>query len=441
MPGFPIERIHHQIENELSIFCSQLNKLEVETYPTKRCLDIINHLREKVEDYRSKKRSIMDQVDDNPDEAARKLISHIHNPLVQQDVKFLDWLRGAQTQNVPWSVIPCIEHLSRKIIPEHKLLTYCAYYYNYAISWSLSERLAPYPYTVLSLPRLHRTNLLWHTLVGHEIFHPCCAEFINKHNQNALSKITQQLRESDELFRGLEEERIERISGPIHLAWRRATEELLCDMACVELFGPAGILTMRAFAACSSLDDMPSPTNNFYPPWRYRFEVVWENSIDIQKLDSIYSNCSNSEIMECFKQDMESFGKLVSSQEGAALVDRHPQAKIAYKQVKNLLPAASKFVKESLPGTLCRWHSQRVLNQIPKLLERLEKGIPPNEIILEVDETTQKQKYETQSAELPAILIAGWIYETYWQKKYTANGEIMPYETMSRLLLKACEDI
>ena len=81
------------------------------------------------------------------------------------------------------------------------------------------------------------------------------------------------------------------------------------------------------------------------------------------------------------------------------------------------------------------------MNQIPKLLERLEKGIPPNERILEIDETAEKQKYESESAELPAILIAGWIYETYWQNKYTPNGEIMPYDTMSRLLLKACDDI
>ncbi|GAH03875.1 unnamed protein product, partial [marine sediment metagenome] len=63
------------------------------------------------------------------------------------------------------------------------------------------------------------------------------------------------------------------------------------------------------------------------------------------------------------------------------------------------------------------------------------------EIILQVDEIGEKPKYETESAELPAILIAGWIYETYWQKKYTPDGKIMPYETMCRLLLKACEDI
>ncbi|GAG86629.1 unnamed protein product [marine sediment metagenome] len=136
MPAFQIERIHHQIETELSIFRNQLNKLEVPNYPTGRGGEIIEHLSEKVEDYRDKINLILEQSDDNSDEATRKLITQIHNPLVQQDIKFLDWLRGAQTQNVPWSFIPSIERLAQAIIPEHKLLTYCAHYYNYGISWS-----------------------------------------------------------------------------------------------------------------------------------------------------------------------------------------------------------------------------------------------------------------------------------------------------------------
>lgn len=353
----------------------------------------------------------------------------------------MDWLRGAQTQNVPWSFIPCIERLAHAIIPEHKLLTYCAHYYNYGISWSQSERLAPYQYTVLSLPRLHRTNVLWHTLIGHELFHPRCAEFINKHNQNVLSEIASQLRSSDELFKDLDEEGLDQFTKSIHIAWRRAMEELLCDMACAELFGPAAILSTMAFAACSPIEEMPSPENNFYPPRMFRFEVVWKNSIDLKKLSTIYTKCQKSESTNYFKQEMENFAKLVSLSKGAVLLKQHPLAKIAYEQVQNLLPEANKFVKTILPGTVCRWHSDKVLNQIPTLLERLEKGIPPNERILDIVETAGKQKYESESAELPAILIAGWIYETYWQNKYTANGEIMPYDTMSRLLLKACDDI
>jgi len=138
---------------------------------------------------------------------------------------------------------------------------------------------------------------------------------------------------------------------------------------------------------------------------------------------------------------MKSFTNLVSKSEGAALLKEHPLAKIAYGEVNRFLYRANVFVKRTLPDTIERWHSPKVLNQIPKLLERLEKGIPPNELVVRINKSAGKEKYETQSAELSAILIAGWIYEAYWQKKYDQDGEIMPYETMSRLLLKACEDI
>jgi len=440
VPNFKVERIYHQIETELSIFCNQLKKLEVSNYPIKRCQEIIKKLIGKVETYKCKIKLILDQKDDNPDEAVRKLITQIHNPLVRQDVKFLDWLRGAQTLNVPWSFIPCIEHLAQAIIPKHKLLTYCANDYNYGLTWSQSESLAPYPYTVLSLPRLHRTNVLWHTIIGHELFHPCCVDFIKKHNEKALRRIYTQC---EKILRPkeLEEEHLDQITKTTHTAWCRAMVELLCDMACAELFGPAAILATRAFAACSPIEEMPSPDNNFYPPRLFRFEVVWKNSIDLQKLAAIYTKCKKSEVINCFKQEMESFAELVSSSEGAALLEKHPLAKIAYGEVNRFLYRANVFVKRTLPDTIERWHSPKVLDQIPKLLERLEKGIPPNELVVRINKSAGKEKYETQSAELSAILIAGWIYETYWQKKYDQDAEIMPYETMSRLLLKACEDI
>ena len=43
--------------------------------------------------------------------------------------------------------------------------------YIYSMCWSLSKDLAPYQYYVLALPRPHRINILWHCLIGHELFH------------------------------------------------------------------------------------------------------------------------------------------------------------------------------------------------------------------------------------------------------------------------------
>jgi hypothetical protein len=160
--------------------------------------------------------------------------------------------------------------------------------------------------------------------------------------------ISEQLRESDELFKTIQEERLDEMAKLIHSAWRRAMEELLCDMACVELFGPAAILAMRAFAACSPANEMPSPDTNFYPPYQYRFEKAWAYLSSEDKLPFLYEKCGNNEMTSCFQAEMQSFADVASKGEGSKLVEKHPLAKIAYRYVKRLLPKAECFVRDKV---------------------------------------------------------------------------------------------
>jgi len=447
-----LQRIYHQLEEELSAFENHINKLEVLNYPLKSCRILIKELLEKTKKYKEVMRRIMeDSSEGGLEEAKRKLIAKVHNPLIQEDVKFLDWLRDAETGSVPWSFIPCIEKLAEEILPNRKVLVYCKNSFNYGVSWSQSEKLAPYPYYVFALPKLHRINVLWHALIGHELFHPRCSEFINKHNQEVLSNITKQvvslleksrLEESSEtLFSEAErKDRIDTIGGIIHLAWRRAMEELLCDMACVEIFGPAAVLAMKAFSACSPSNEMPEPKNNFYPSWQYRFEVVYKHFEIAEMVQVLLEKFKNKEIIKPFEEEMKGISNLVERGEGAALIKEHPYAKIAYEQIEILLSNAIKFVRGTIPNTVCRWHDKKVLDQIPVLVERLKGGIPPNEVVGEVS-GHDPEKYNTDPAELAGILISGWIYEEYWQTEEVDDGKFMKYSTMARLILKACEDI
>ena len=88
------------------------------------------------------------------------------------------------------------------------------------------------------------------------------------------------------------------------------------------------------------------------------------------------------------------------------------------------------------------WRDEKVLKQIPYLVRRLQNRIPPNEIPnLSYDAKKRIGKYSPEAAELPAILIAGWIYQVHRERSYTKrNTKLLPFETLSRLLLKACED-
>lgn len=458
MANIKLQRIYNQIRNELLTFRNELNKLSVPNYPTLTCHEVIKSLEDKLELYEDYLCKIMgDAEEDDPniiEEAKNKLITKIHIPLIKQDVNFLAWLSKAQTRKVPWSFIRCIETLAEDIMPGSKLLVYCDNHYNYGIRWSDSEKLAPYPYYVLSLPSLHRTDILWHTLIGHELFHPRCSEFINSHNKAVLicikelvakdykKFIPKELSDEDSESLFIESERNRRIisiSNNIHQAWRRGLEELLSDMACVEIFGPSAILAMNSFSACSKNDEIPSPSNNFYPPWNYRFEIAWKFFIDSTKLNNIYSAIGDKNIHGPFKEEMESVGELVKQSTGRRLVGSHSCADIAYKEIEKLIEVAAVFVKESLKDTT-KWYNDNVIEQVPSLFFRLSNGIPPNEVICEIDENTNT--YKTIPAKIPAIFLAGWIYECCWQQNHNNEQEaISKYMTISRLLLKACEDV
>ncbi len=457
MKNADLQRLYHQTKNELLAFRNELKKLSVSNYPTELGQGIIKELQEKTDKYDELLSKRINEVEENEkdqkivDQCKKKINSEIHVPLVSQSIKFLNWLYKAQTKRVPWSFVNCVEKLGKQVIPDKQILICCDDFYNYGICWAKDAKIAPYPYYIISLPLLHRTNILWHSLIGHELFHPRCSEFIDKHNKTVLISITKEISSNtdkyitpnkpEDLFAESEKkQRIDNLAGIIHFAWKRGLEEILCDMACVEMFGPAALLAMRAFSAYSPENSIPEPENNFYPSWQYRLEIVWENFIDEQKIEELITNIKDKEISKSFKSEIDKIKVIANKKEGDKLVKNHKHAKLAYTKIDNILKAAVKFVKDTMSPYSDKWYKTEVLGQVPGLIKRLENGIPPNEVIEEI--SSDEGKYSSKPANLTALFIAGWVYECYWQeKKCNQDDDIMTYQTMSRLLLKACEDI
>ena len=93
-----LARIVNQIKAELNNYDNEINKLLASTYPTTTCTKLLGELRERINKYRGRLQSIIDDYDpDNSRETREKLITKIHNPLISQEIKFLDWIRNAQT--------------------------------------------------------------------------------------------------------------------------------------------------------------------------------------------------------------------------------------------------------------------------------------------------------------------------------------------------------
>jgi len=161
-------------------------------------------------------------------------------------------------------------------------------------------------------------------------------------------------------------------------------------------------------------------------------------------LNNLWAKLSEGDaetIGQFFKNEVSAFGATLSSGKGYKLLEQSDY-KISYKEVENLISYAHSFIKSKLPDSISKWHETKVVDQIPDLLDRLRVGIPPNEIVrISPNPRGKKNKwtYACEPAELPAILIAGWIYQIY-REHNRENKDILSYETLSRLLLKSCED-
>jgi hypothetical protein len=440
-------RLSHQAENEYLAFYNELQKLEVLEYPTEACGVLIENLKTQA----TKNLDTITQIRNDLVQGASSTNAKLYRDSILTErrklfevlTNFLEWINSAQTQKVPWSFIPSVERLSEKIISDYTPVLYCKNLYNYGIHWYRELAGSLDKYRFVSLPRLHRTNILMHTLIGHELFHPCCEEFTDEHENEVAQGILAEVEKafpdvnSEDLFG---KSRLDEINEYLMDMWRRALHELLCDMFCAELFGPAALLAMRAYAYFSEWKIRPGRENNFYPPWQYRFEVVWQHVIKSELGELCTNDIEENEIIQPFKDEVEAFGENLESNEGLTFVYSDSLNKIAYSEVDKLLSDACSYVKSKLPESVSKWTDGKVLKQIPELVTRLGNGIPPNEIPnISFDEDKNEGSYSPEPAELSAILIAGWMYQIY-REKNEADKDLLSYDTLSRLLLKACED-
>lgn len=446
------------VENEYLSFLKEVKKLLVLEFPTNACVDFLLNLKTEGEKNLKKIKRIRKEVLNltslsNNGELEIDEIKAVRVRLIQSLTPYLDWINGAQTRKVPWSFIPTVERLATGIIPKIKPILYTENQYNYRIVWWVNPTRKLQHYCFVSLPSLHRTNVLMHNLIGHELFHPRCKQFTTSLEKSVATEIAEKCKQA---FPSLDpqtksgQNELARNNRIIMFAWERALHEILCDMFCGELFGPASLLGMRAYASFSDWMAQPRSENKFNPPWQYRFEVVWQKAINKDSLDNLWDEISKHQdinsISESFRTEFDRFinEKALGSKTGFDFVVNLPDPLlgIAYSKVNDVIEDAHHYVISHINKMSAMWRDEKVLKQIPHLVRRLQNGIPPNEIPnFSFDEKKKMGKYSPEAAELPAILIAGWMYQVHREQSYAKrNTKLLPFETLCRLLLKACED-
>lgn len=334
------------------------------------------------------------------------------------------------------------------------LLTTCTHTLNYGIRWYPTPKSPVQRFSVLELPVVHKNNAFLHLLIGHELFHPLLQKFFVGQTPIAVARLKNAITDAHHLQDG---NRLDELVESVRYIWQRALEELMCDMGCASLFGPAAVFASVAFQMGSNFDESPSPEGAFYPPPRYRIRevlrYVFDESVAAQTEQS-YAGPETTVVtpiqklvLLLQKEDFSWAANILTEHHDAILrearknddlipIGENPLLKVAYEEVQRVLPNAWDYVRQIALSAEAMWYS--AIDETPLLLRNLELLVPPGEIC---STTTPGQ---TKSPSLSSIATATWLYQL---KRESANSDesleqaMKSYYRCCRLMLKGFEDV
>jgi hypothetical protein len=151
--------------------------------------------------------------------------------------------------------------MAAALMPGRQLLTTCASDFNFSITWRIDRTSVAGlgVFDILELPAVHKTNAFLHVLVGHELFHPLLEDFFAVEQPTVYANLRAPCAafiKSQQAHGALfDAKRLDEMVEVGVRIWRRAVEELMCDMGCAVLFGPAAILAMSSWLLSGNLDE------------------------------------------------------------------------------------------------------------------------------------------------------------------------------------------
>jgi hypothetical protein len=388
--------------------------------------------------------------------------------VTHQLASHLRFVERAATQHTPWSLILPLEKIAERIHPGCRFIIRPQWNYNFTILEVISyyQQLATVfcrhttfrnvlddagiglvnSFYVIGFPLLDQLSILKHVLLGHEIGHPIEKEYFETHpdEENVLeleAEVEKALKKPDpgeELF-WLHKKA--KLLGNAQTICHRAIAELICDMVCLSLFGPAALFAFFEFPQTSDLDTIAhGPAKDHYPPWRYRLRALAELTSEAWFGRFLDAGGFEARVTRCLLAYIARIRNVAAIESDRDEIRKDPARRIAYTYVDRTLPQASKFVSERL--------SQRGFsmdNLIGKtnsrLLRQLEHWVPPDSYIDDAGKEV--------AADLFTILNIGWIRlvvdfpnvpESALNNVADQEEYLECVDALNRLILKAIEN-
>jgi len=296
------------------------------------------------------------------------------------------------------------------------------------------DKLEP-AFRIIEFPYLERMNILFHCLIGHEVGHMFTDKFTALKQAEVLKLIRAKLqRVPKKYYASYDKERRGRIVEGIYFKWSRIMEEILCDLFCVYIFGPAALFSIYEYATHLKLDGALEAIERGYPSWRYRlsqaYSLLHEKGV-VSKINQYADlNPDFVRVSEKFAEiERETNETKIKTTHEEEIKDHRPSTMV-FEIVQKLMPEGLRFLERNVKQDNLRKLSD--LGKISQLMDKLKDQIPPNNF-----------DHENRPPEPPTlnqIINASWFYKiAITEKEKTIKKFREKYKNQLRLTLKAIE--
>ena len=311
--------------------------------------------------------------------------------------KFLGDVVNSQIQYSPTSFISCLENLVEKYNPGGYIIVESAWDFNYSfteISQYIKEILVyshisidndfPEHLVSLSFPRVEKENVLLHCVFAHEIGH-----FFNAVN-GISNHIPIHIKDPEILAT------IPSYYSQLLLSIQFWYKELVSDVFGIHLFGPAYFCSFAEIGLSFSLLNEASLE---HPPALMRLKLMMSVLKDLGFLDYSQDVARTTDSVDNinYYKFFENWKKFLDTNQGIptnslyCLISKSASA--VHKDIKDKV---KEFIKDN------GYSADQFKSEVPPLIERVLKLIPPNEIIF-------KSNKDTKIPDFISIVNSCWI--------------------------------
>lgn len=352
--------------------------------------------------------------------------------LIQSSGIFLQWLDNAHTAQTPRALALLLKELMDRMQPQSVVLVVPQAEYNYGINdlgpklrWFVEEfiphsrqgrfdKFVNTPLKLIAFPRIERDNLIAHAIFGHELGHPIADAFLEwepsqaegqkaqvEANEKVAKLVEALLKSKPELADRQLEISVRALDLVLEIR-NRAIQELVSDAVGIYIFGPSALFAMHELLWHGDWDQPPRGPQ-WYPPSRMRLRLMLQVLDEKNSLEALTS--CKGEIAEKYMPEVAAFVEhsrsIAEQTTDQSALGTEPELTIAYEWVVASLPAALKFAAQKSDAVL--YDISAAQKQLPELLERIELGVPPNEV---------GDPLKPDTVDLRSPLLASWVYKT-----------------------------